>query len=191
MKNGVERFPLITDIASYNIRSYTVTARTHTRSRTFIGDIGVVVSFPRVGATHFFPAIVEQLMEFDFCGATHRIARIFPYTISDVAIAHQTRMERLYKDKTECTSPVVFAACTTGQRPLIARESKPLLVFVTRIYGLLVTMSMFPPDGDHAAIANVVALTGYFPWYKPGRHGCKRATLKLWDYDVNEEEMCI
>lgn len=179
----------ITDVASYNVRSFSLTARRHTRSRSKIGDMGVVVSRSKKGAKHFFPAIVDQFLVFKIGTATHRVARIFPYVGSSESHQQAIRVRRLHKDSL-VTDPIAFAECSECTYLPLIRNTKPMFVAVTRIFGLLVTLPLHKLDKSNTLIRGVVALRGYFPWYKPGRFGCQRACLRVWNF-AKEGDSCI
>lgn len=181
--------PTISDISRYSLRSYTVTANKYTASRVKLTDMAVAVSCPENGSENFFPAIVDELVEFEFRGVTHRIARVIPYSTSSAAKENLRRMCTVHDNNTYLTSPITFVACTKLQRPLV-REAPPLYVATSRIYGNLVTLAPFTP-GSSVRVKNVLAVRGYFPWYKPGRHGCKRATMGPWQSDGAPIGFCV
>lgn len=167
-------------VASYNIRSYTITARNFTRSRSRLGDIAVVVSFHREGAKHFFPAIIDELVEFRCAKKIHRLARVIPYSDCNEAKKQQKRMEKIHSPANIVTDPLRYVRCTRRHMPTIA-DTKPIFVAVNRIFGLLISMSVYGLDHKSKLIPNLALVAGYYPWYRPGLTGCERGKLTLWD----------
>lgn len=177
-------------VASYNVRSYTITAQKFTRARSTLGDIAVVVSFHREGATHFFPATIDEFVEFRFRGKLHRLARVIPYSDCDVAKNEQERMKKIHSGNDIVTDPLLYVGCTKRHMPRIA-EVRPLFVAVNRIFGLLISMSVFERDRKEAVVPNVALVAGYYPWYRPGVTGCERGKLAFWDPRKHEKSWCM
>lgn len=171
-------------VASYNVRSYTFTARKFTRARSVLGDVGVSISFHKEGAKEFFPAVVDEMVEFRYAGRTHRLARVIPFSNSDLAIAEKTRIDRMHMNST-VTDPVTYARCTGRHMPHI-NDVTPIFVSVHRIFGFLRTLGVYERnDRKSKLVPHVIALSGYWPWYRPGETGIVREKMSIWNPGEN------